>query len=165
MKICYGTPTQIDSQHLYIAQGYNVKVRGNPLTRIGSKIQLQIRKRTPPFQGYPEGKDIIWKINSYIMSRTMEITGRGIMETYSAENGPYNSNKSQFGKNTQTYKSETRTTRSRLPTVTYAFSDGNSEKKSQAYLKCIKGIERDKFKALSEKQKRKDTVYAVFVDE
>lgn len=165
MKICYGTPTQIDSQHLYIAQGYNVKVRGNPLTRIGSKIQLQIRKRTPPFQGYPEGKDIIWKINSYIMSRTMEITGRGIMETYSAENGPYNSNKSQFGKNTQTYKSETRTTRSRLPTVTYAFSDGSSEKKSQAYLKCIKGIERDKFETLSEKQKRKDTVYAVFVDE
>lgn len=163
MKICYGTPSQVDSQHLYIAQGYRVKVRGNPLTRIGSKIQLLIRKRTPAFQGYPEGKDITWKVDSYIMSRTMEITGRGIMETYSAENGPYNSNKTQEGKHTQTYKAENHTTRSRLPTITYnTFSDGDSTGKVQSYLKCIKGIERDDFDSLPSDQRRGDTVFAVF---
>lgn len=163
MKICYGTPTQIDSQHLYMAQGYRVKVRGNPLTRIGSKIQLQIRKRTPALPEYPEGKYITWLINSYIMSRTMEITGRGIMETYSAENGPYNSNKSQEGKHTQTYKAENHTTRSRLPTIIYnTFSDGDSTGKVQSYLKCIKGIERDDFDSLPSSQRRGDTVFAVF---
>ena len=173
MKICYGTPTQIDSQHLYIAQGYNVKVRGNPLTRIGSKIQLQIRKRTPPFQGYPEGKDIIWKINSYIMSRTMEITGRGIMETYSAENGPYNSNKSQEGKHTQTYKAETRTTRSKLPTISYkAFSSGEkaagstSDEIKKAPFKCIKKIQKDKYDAmLKAGQIRNDTLYCTWEED
>lgn len=173
MKICYGTPTQIDSQHLYIAQGYNVKVRGNPLTRIGSKIQLQIRKRTPPFQGYPEGKDIIWKINSYIMSRTMEITGRGIMETYSAENGPYNSNKSQEGKHTQTYKAETRTTRSKLPTISYkAFSSGEkaagsaSDEIKKAPFKCIKKIQKDKYEAmLKAGQIRNDTLYCTWEED
>lgn len=173
MKICYGTPTQIDSQHLYIAQGYNVKVRGNPLTRIGSKIQLQIRKRTPPFQGYPEGKDIIWKINSYIMSRTMEITGRGIMETYSAENGPYNSNKSQEGKHTQTYKAEIRTTRSKLPTISYkAFSSGEkaagstSDEIKKAPFKCIKKIQKDKYDAmLKAGQIRNDTLYCTWEED
>lgn len=173
MKICYGTPTQIDSQHLYIAQGYNVKVRGNPLTRIGSKIQLQIRKRTPPFQGYPEGKDITWKINSYIMSRTMEITGRGIMETYSAENGPYNSNKSQEGKHTQTYKAETRTTRSKLPTISYkAFSSGEkaagstSDEIKKAPFKCIKKIQKDKYDAmLKAGQIRNDTLYCTWEED
>lgn len=174
MKICYGTPTQIDSQHLYIAQGYNVKVRGNPLTRIGSKIQLQIRKRTPPFQGYPEGKDIIWKINSYIMSRTMEITGRGIMETYSAENGPYNSNKSQEGKHTQTYKAETRTTRSKLPTISYkAFSSGEkatgsstSDEIKKAPFKCIKKIQKDKYDAMLKAGLiRNDTLYCTWEED
>lgn len=173
MKICYGTPTQIDSQHLYIAQGYNVKVRGNPLTRIGSKIQLQIRKRTPPFQGYPEGKDIIWKINSYIMSRTMEITGRGIMETYGAENGPYNSNKSQEGRHTQTYKAETRTTRSKLPTISYkAFSSGEkaagstSDEIKKAPFKCIKKIQKDKYDAmLKAGQIRNDTLYCTWEED
>mgnify|MGYP004527518213 FL=1 len=166
MKICYGTPSQIDEQHLYIAQGYKVKVRGNPLTRIGSKIQIQLRKRTPALPEHPEGKYITWLINSYIMSRTMEITGKGIMETYSAENGPYNSNKSQLGKHTQTYKAETRKTRSRLATISYEnFSDGSNTGTTKAYLKCVKGIDKDKFTAMSASERRNNTIYAVFKEE
>ena len=100
------------------------------------------------------------------MSRTMEITGKGIMETYSAENGPYNSNKSQLGKHTQTYKAETRKTRSRLATISYEnFSDGSNTGTTKAYLKCVKGIDKDKFTAMSASERRNNTIYAVFKEE
>lgn len=177
MKICYGTTTKIDNQHLYLAQGYKVKVRGNPLTRIGSKIQLLIKKRTPPLPEYPEGKDITWKINSYIMSRTMEITGRGIMETYSAENGPYNSNKSQLGKHTQEHVAQISRNRSKLPKISYKeFSSGSSgsDFSTQAAeaeikvadFKCVKKLSYDKYSSMLKSGKiRDDTLYCTWEED
>lgn len=177
MKICYGTTTKIDNQHLYLAQGYKVRVRGNPLTRIGSKIQLLIKKRTPPLPEYPEGKDITWKINSYIMSRTMEITGRGIMETYSAENGPYNSNKSQLGKHTQEHVAQISRNRSKLPKISYKeFSSGSSgsDFSTQAAeaeikvadFKCVKKLSYDKYSSMLKSGKiRDDTLYCTWEED
>lgn len=177
MKICYGTTTKIDNQHLYLAQGYKVRVRGNPLTRIGSKIQLLIKKRTPPLPECPEGKDITWKINSYIMSRTMEITGRGIMETYSAENGPYNSNKSQLGKHTQEHVAQISRNRSKLPKISYKeFSSGSSgsDFSTQAAeaeikvadFKCVKKLSYDKYSSMLKSGKiRDDTLYCTWEED
>lgn len=174
MKICYGTTAKIDNQHLYLAQGYKVRVKGNPLTRIGSKIQLLIKKRTPPLPEYPEGKDITWKINSYIMSRTMEITGRGIMETYSAENGPYNSNKSQLGKHTQEHVAQIARNRSKLPKISYKeFSSGGDfatqaaeAELKVADLKCVKKLSYEKYSSmLKTGQIRDDTLYCTWEED
>lgn len=177
MKICYGTTTKIDNQHLYMAQGYKVKVRGNPLTRIGSKIQFTIKKRTPRLPEYPEGKDITWKVDSYIMSRTMEITGRGIMETYSAENGPYNSNKSQLGKHTQEHVAQISRNRSKLPKISYKeFSSGSSESDFStqaaeaeikvADFKCVKKLSYDKYSSMLKSGKiRDDTLYCTWEED
>lgn len=95
------------------------------------------------------------------------------METYSAENGPYNSNKSQEGKHTQTYKAETRTTRSKLPTISYkAFSSGEkaagstSDEIKKAPFKCIKKIQKDKYDAmLKAGQIRNDTLYCTWEED
>lgn len=170
MNICYGTTTKWDPGHMYIAQGYKVRVKGNPLTRIGSKIQLLIRKRTPPVEGYPEGKVLEWKINSYIMSRTMEITGEGIMETYSAENGPYNSNKSQLGKHTQELTALAANTRSKLPTISYAkFTSGSSadeNKTKKSDFRCIKKMEQSEYEALfNSGETRRDTLYCTWEED
>lgn len=96
------------------------------------------------------------------MSRTLKIGATDMIDTYSANNAPFNSNSQQLGKYTPEISGTVNLTRSEMPTISYAeftdgsdsefspamiddFTDGSgstSEQLKKAQLRCVKRIKK-----------------------
>lgn len=176
--ICYGTVAEdIIKKQYYRAQGYSVEVQGNPFNMVGQTVEMTHSKLSE------DGSTIQWKIHSYIMSRTLKLGITGLIDTYTANNSPYNGNNQQLGKNTPEITSTINRTRSEMPTISYAeftdgsdsgfspatiddFSDGSgssSNELKKAQLRCVKRIKKADYDALvAAGTDRTDTLYFTF---
>lgn len=174
--ICYGTVAEdIIKKQYYRAQGYSVEVQGNPFNMVGQTVEMTHSKLSE------DGSAIQWTIHSYIMSRTLKLGITGLIDTYTANNSPYNGNNQQLGKNTPEITSTINRTRSEMPTISYAeftdgtksgiatiddFSDGSGSSSTElkkAQLRCVKRIKKADYDALvSAGIDRTDTLYFTF---
>ena len=176
--ICYGTVAEdIIKKQYYRAQGYSVEVQGNPFNMVGQTVEMTHSKLSE------DGSTIQWVIHSYIMSRTLKLGITGLIDTYTANNSPYNGNNQQLGKNTPEITSTINRTRSEMPTISYAeFTDGSDSEFSpamiddftdgsggsstelkKAQLRCVKRIKKADYDALvSAGTDRADTLYFTF---
>lgn len=176
--ICYGTVAEdIIKKQYYRAQGYSVEVQGNPFNMVGQTVEMTHSKLSE------DGSAIQWVIHSYIMSRTLKLGITGLIDTYTANNSPYNGNNQQLGKNTPEITSTINRTRSEMPTISYAeftdgsdsefspatiddFSDGSGSSSTElkkAQLRCIKRIKKSDYDALvAAGTDRKDTLYFTY---
>lgn len=167
VNLCYGTTSKLDPSHLYRAQEYTAEVVGNPFNMIGQTVEMKTIKYLE------DGTELPVLVNSYIMSRTLKISGgTSLIDTYSAKNSPYNGNNQQLGKYTPEISATVNQTRSELPTISYEeFSDGTdiamladditTIKKAQ--LRCIKRIKKADYDALvASGNDRKDTLYFTY---
>lgn len=177
-KICYGTVAEdIIKKQYYRAQGYSVEVQGNPFNMVGQTVEMTHSKLSE------DGSTIQWVIHSYIMSRTLKLGITGLIDTYTANNSPYNGNNQQLGKNTPEITSTINRTRSEMPTISYAeftdgsdsefspamiddFTDGSgsaSEQLKKAQLRCVKRIKKADYDTLvAAGTDRADTLYFTF---
>lgn len=177
-KICYGTVAEdIIKKQYYRAQGYSMEVQGNPFNMVGQTVEMAHSKLSE------DGSTIQWVIHSYIMSRTLKLGITGLIDTYTANNSPYNGNNQQLGKNTPEITSTINRTRSEMPTISYAeFTDGSgseftpatiddfssgsgntSDQLKKAQLRCVKRIKKADYDALvAAGTDRKDTLYFTF---
>lgn len=174
--ICYGTVAEdIIKKQYYRAQGYSVEVQGNPFNMVGQTVEMTHSKLSE------DGSEIQWVIHSYIMSRTLKLGITGLIDTYTANNSPYNGNNQQLGKNTPEITSTINRTRSEMPTISYSeftdgtesgiatiddFTDGSgsaSEQLKKAQLRCVKRIKKADYDALvASGTDRADTLYFTF---
>lgn len=176
--ICYGTVAEdIIKKQYYRAQGYSVEVQGNPFNMVGQTVEMTHSKLSE------DGSAIQWVIHSYIMSRTLKLGITGLIDTYTANNSPYNGNNQQLGKNTPEITSTINRTRSEMPTISYAeFTDGSDSEFSpamiddftdgsggsstelkKAQLRCVKRIKKADYDALvAAGTDRTDTLYFTF---
>ena len=174
--ICYGTVAEdIIKKQYYRAQGYTVEVQGNPFNMVGQTVEMTHSKLSE------DGSAIQWVIHSYIMSRTLKLGITGLIDTYTANNSPYNGNNQQLGKNTPEITSTINRTRSEMPTISYAeftdgtesgiatiddFTDGSgspSTELKKAQLRCVKRIKKADYDALvAAGTDRTDTLYFTF---
>ena len=170
VNLCYGTTSKLDPSHLYRAQEYTAEVEGNPLNMVGQTVEMKTIKYLDDDTELPA------LVNSYIMSRTLKISGgTSLIDTYSAKNSPYNGNNQQLGKYTPEISATVNQTRSELPTISYEeFSDGTdiamladtgtTVKKAQ--LRCIKRIKKADYDTLVAAGKdRKDTLYFTYEED
>lgn len=184
MKICYGVFVNQDLRKYYRAQGYTAEVQGNPLNMVGQAVELYYKKQIQHDDQEPT--ELQWYVHSYIMSRTLKIGATDMIDTYSANNAPFNSNSQQLGKYTPEISGTVNLTRSEMPTISYAeftdgsdsefspatindFTDGsggsgsNSEQLKKAQLRCIKRIKKADYDALvAAGTDRADTLYFTF---
>lgn len=174
--ICYGTVAEdIIKKQYYRAQGYSVEVQGNPFNMVGQTVEMTHSKLSE------DGSAIQWVIHSYIMSRTLKLGITGLIDTYTANNSPYNGNNQQLGKNTPEITSTINRTRSEMPTISYAeftdgtesgiatiddFTDGSGSSSTElkkAQLRCVKRIKKADYDALvAAGTDRADTLYFTF---
>lgn len=174
--ICYGTVAEdIIKKQYYRAQGYSVEVQGNPFNMVGQTVEMTHSKLSE------DGSAIQWVIHSYIMSRTLKLGITGLIDTYTANNSPYNGNNQQLGKNTPEITSTINRTRSEMPTISYAeftdgtesgiatiddFTDGSGSSSTElkkAQLRCVKRIKKADYDALvAAGTDRTDTLYFTF---
>lgn len=184
MKICYGVFVNQDLRKYYRAQGYTAEVQGNPLNMVGQAVELYYKKLIQHDDQEPT--ELQWYVHSYIMSRTLKIGATDMIDTYSANNAPFNSNSRQLGKDTPEISATVNRTRSEMPTISYAeftdgsdsefspamiddFTDGSggsgstSEQLKKAQLRCIKRIKKADYDALvAAGTDRADTLYFTF---
>lgn len=184
MKICYGVFVNQDLRKYYRAQGYTAEVQGNPLNMVGQAVELYYKKQIQHDDQEPT--ELQWYVHSYIMSRTLKIGATDMIDTYSANNAPFNSNSQQLGKYTPEISGTVNLTRSEMPTISYAeftdgsdsefspamiddFTDGSggsgstSEQLKKAQLRCVKRIKKADYDALvAAGTDRKDTLYFTF---
>lgn len=184
MKICYGVFVNQDLRKYYRAQGYTAEVQGNPLNMVGQAVELYYKKLIQHDDQEPT--ELQWYVHSYIMSRTLKIGATDMIDTYSANNAPFNSNSQQLGKYTPEISGTVNRTRSEMPTISYAeFTDGSdsefspatindftdssggsgstSEQLKKAQLRCIKRIKKADYDALvAAGTDRADTLYFTF---
>ena len=184
MKICYGVFVNQDLRKYYRAQGYTAEVQGNPLNMVGQAVELYYKKQIQHDDQEPT--ELQWYVHSYIMSRTLKIGATDMIDTYSANNAPFNSNSQQLGKYTPEISGTVNRTRSEMPTISYAeftdgsdsefspatindFTDGSggsgstSEQLKKAQLRCIKRIKKADYDALvAAGTDRADTLYFTF---
>lgn len=184
MKICYGVFVNQDLRKYYRAQGYTAEVQGNPLNMVGQAVELYYKKQIQHDDQEPT--ELQWYVHSYIMSRTLKIGATDMIDTYSANNAPFNSNSQQLGKYTPEISGTVNLTRSEMPTISYAeftdgsdsefspamiddFTDGSGDSGStsgqlkKAQLRCIKRIKKADYDALvAAGTDRTDTLYFTF---
>lgn len=184
MKICYGVFVNQDLRKYYRAQGYTAEVQGNPLNMVGQAVELYYKKLIQHDDQEPT--ELQWYVHSYIMSRTLKIGATDMIDTYSANNAPFNSNSQQLGKYTPEISGTVNLTRSEMPTISYAeftdgsdsefspaliddFTDGSggsgstSEQLKKAQLRCVKRIKKADYDALvAAGTDRADTLYFTF---
>lgn len=184
MKICYGVFVNQDLRKYYRAQGYTAEVQGNPLNMVGQAVELYYKKQIQ--HDNQEPTELQWYVHSYIMSRTLKIGATDMIDTYSANNAPFNSNSQQLGKYTPEISGTVNLTRSEMPTISYAeftdgsdsefspamiddFTDGSggsgstSEQLKKAQLRCVKRIKKADYDALvAAGTDRADTLYFTF---
>lgn len=184
MKICYGVFVNQDLRKYYRAQGYTAEVQGNPLNMVGQAVELYYKKQIQHDDQEPT--ELQWYVHSYIMSRTLKIGITDLIDTYSANNAPFNSNSQQLGKYTPEVSATVNKTRSELPTISYEeftdgsdsefspamiddFTDGSgdsgstSEQLKKAQLRCVKRIKKADYDALvAAGIDRTDTLYFTF---
>lgn len=184
MKICYGVFVNQDLRKYYRAQGYTAEVHGNPLNMVGQAVELYYKKQIQHDDQEPT--ELQWYVHSYIMSRTLKIGATDMIDTYSANNAPFNSNSQQLGKYTPEISGTVNLTRSEMPTISYAeftdgsdsefspaliddFTDGSggsgstSEQLKKAQLRCVKRIKKADYDALvAAGTDRADTLYFTF---
>ncbi len=184
MKICYGVFVNQDLRKYYRAQGYTAEVQGNPLNMVGQAVELYYKKQIQHDDQEPT--ELQWYVHSYIMSRTLKIGATDMIDTYSANNAPFNSNSQQLGKYTPEISGTVNLTRSEMPTISYAeFTDGSdsefspatiddftdssggsgstSEQLKKAQLRCVKRIKKADYDALvATGTDRADTLYFTF---
>lgn len=184
MKICYGVFVNQDLRKYYRAQGYTAEVQGNPLNMVGQAVELYYKKQIQHDDQEPT--ELQWYVHSYIMSRTLKIGATDMIDTYSANNAPFNSNSQQLGKYTPEISGTVNLTRSEMPTISYAeftdgsdsefspatiddFTDGSggsgstSEQLKKAQLRCVKRIKKADYDALvAAGTDRSDTLYFTF---
>lgn len=184
MKICYGVFVNQDLRKYYRAQGYTAEVQGNPLNMVGQAVELYYKKQIQHDDQEPT--ELQWYVHSYIMSRTLKIGATDMIDTYSANNAPFNSNSQQLGKYTPEISGTVNRTRSEMPTISYAeftdgsdsefspamiddFTDGSggsgstSEQLKKAQLRCVKRIKKADYDALvAAGTDRADTLYFTF---
>ena len=184
IKICYGTFVDIKLGKYYRAQGYTAEVQGNPLNMVGQAVELYYKKQIQHDDQEPT--ELQWYVHSYIMSRTLKIGVTDMIDTYSANNAPFNSNSQQLGKYTPEISATVNLTRSEMPTISYAeftdgsdsefspamiddFTDGSgstSEQLKKAQLRCVKRIKKADYDALvAAGTDRTDTLYFTFEEE
>lgn len=187
MKICYGVFVNQDLRKYYRAQGYTAEVQGNPLNMVGQAVELYYKKQIQHDEQEPT--ELQWYVHSYIMSRTLKIGATDMIDTYSANNAPFNSNSQQLGKYTPEISGTVNLTRSEMPTISYAeftdgsdsefspamiddFTDGSggsgstSEQLKKAQLRCVKRIKKADYDALvAAGIDRTDTLYFTFEEE
>ena len=184
MKICYGVFVNQDLRKYYRAQGYTAEVQGNPLNMVGQAVELYYKKQIQHDDQEPT--ELQWYVHSYIMSRTLKIGATDMIDTYSANNAPFNSNSQQLGKYTPEISGTVNLTRSEMPTISYAeftdgsdsefspamiddFTDGSgssgsaSEQLKKAQLRCVKRIKKADYDALVVAgTDRADTLYFTY---
>ena len=169
MKICYGVFVNQDLRKYYRAQGYTAEVQGNPLNMVGQAVELYYKKQIQHDDQEPT--ELQWYVHSYIMSRTLKIGITDLIDTYSANNAPFNSNSQQLGKYTPEVSATVNKTRSELPTISYEeFTDGSdfSAQSSEDTVKkvqfrCVKRINKLKYEdLLTAGLARKDTLYCTW---
>lgn len=184
MKICYGVFVNQDLRKYYRAQGYTAEVQGNPLNMVGQAVELYYKKQIQHDDQEPT--ELQWYVHSYIMNRKLKIGATDMIDTYSANNAPFNSNSQQLGKYTPEISGTVNLTRSEMPTISYAeftdgsdsefspaliddFTDGSgdsgstSEQLKKAQLRCIKRIKKTDYDALvATGTDRSDTLYFTF---
>ena len=184
IKICYGVFVNQDLRKYYRAQGYTVEVQGNPLNMVGQAVELYYKKQIQHDDQEPT--ELQWYVHSYIMSRILKIGVTDMIDTYSANNAPFNSNSQQLGKYTPEISGTVNLTRSEMPTISYAeftdgsdsefspamiddFTDGSggsgstSEQLKKAQLRCVKRIKKADYDALvAAGTDRADTLYFAF---
>lgn len=184
MKICYGVFVNQDLRKYYRAQRYTAEVQGNPLNMVGQAVELYYKKQIQ--HDNQEPTELQWYVHSYIMSRTLKIGATDMIDTYSANNAPFNSNSRQLGKDTPEISATVNRTRSEMPTISYAeftdgsgsefspamiddFTDGSggsgsaSEQLKKAQLRCVKRIKKADYDALvAAGTDRADTLYFTF---
>jgi hypothetical protein len=184
MKICYGVFVDQDLRKYYRAQGYTAEVQGNPFNMVGQAVELYYKKQIQHDDQEPT--ELQWYVHSYIMSRTLKIGATDMIDTYSANNAPFNSNSRQLGKDTPEISATVNRTRSEMPTISYAeftdgsdsefspamiddFTDGSggsgstSEQLKKAQLRCVKRIKKADYDALvAAGTDRADTLYFTF---
>jgi hypothetical protein len=184
IKICYGVFVNQDLRKYYRAQGYTAEVQGNPLNMVGQAVELYYKKQIQHDDQEPT--ELQWYVHSYIMSRTLKIGATDMIDTYSANNAPFNSNSQQLGKYTPEISGTVNLTRSEMPTISYAeftdgsdsefspatiddFTDGSggssstSEQLKKAQLRCVKRIKKADYDALvAAGTDRTDTLYFTF---
>ena len=187
MKICYGVFVNQDLRKYYRAQGYTAEVQGNPLNMVGQAVELYYKKQIQHDDQEPT--ELQWYVHSYIMSRTLKIGATDMIDTYSANNAPFNSNSQQLGKYTPEISGTVNLTRSEMPTISYVeftdgsdsefspamiddFTDGSggsgstSEQLKKAQLRCVKRIKKADYDALvAAGIDRTDTLYFTFKEE
>jgi hypothetical protein len=187
MKICYGVFVNQDLRKYYRAQKYTAEVQGNPLNMVGQAVELYYKKQIQHDDQEPT--ELQWYVHSYIMSRTLKIGATDMIDTYSANNAPFNSNSQQLGKYTPEISATVNRTRSEMPTISYAeftdgsdsefspaaiddFTDGSggsgstSEQLKKAQLRCVKRIKKADYDALvAAGTDRTDTLYFTFEEE
>lgn len=168
MKICYGVFVDQDLRKYYRAQGYTAEVQGNPLNMVGQAVELYYKKQIQHDDQEPT--ELQWYVHSYIMSRTLKIGVTDMVDTYSANNAPFNSNSQQLGKYTPEISSTINRTRSEMPVVSYGFSDGTTAAVSasgsttkKAALRCMKRIKKDDYDKLpAATRTRDDTIFMTY---
>lgn len=184
MKICYGVFVNQDLRKYYRAQGYTAEVQGNPLNMVGQAVELYYKKQIQHDDQEPT--ELQWYVHSYIMSRTLKIGATDMIDTYSANNAPFNSNSQQLGKYTPEISGTVNLTRSEMPTISYAeftdgsdsefspamiddFTDGSgstSEQLKKAQLRCVKRIKKADYDALvAAGTDRADTLYFTYEED
>lgn len=168
IDICYGTFVNQDLRKYYRAQAYTAEVIGNPLNTIGQTIELRNTKQME------DGTELEWYVHSYIMSRTLKLGNSQLIDTYSANNAPFNSNSRQLGKDTPEISATVNRTRSEMPVVSYGFSDGTSDFTPAAVstsgsttkktaLRCMKRIKKDDYDKLPAAiRTRDDTIFMTY---
>lgn len=168
INICYGTFVNLDLRKFYRAQAYTVEVIGNPLNTVGQTIELRNTKQME------DGTELEWYVHSYIMSRTLKLGNSQLIDTYSANNAPFNSNSRQLGKDTPEISATVNRTRSEMPVVSYGFSDGTSDFTPAAVsasgnttkktaLRCMKRIKKEDYDKLPAAiRTRNDTIFMTY---
>ena len=168
IDICYGTFVNQDLRKYYRAQAYTVEVIGNPLNTVGQTVELLNTKQME------DGTELEWYVHSYIMSRTLKLGNSQLIDTYSANNAPFNSNSRQLGKDTPEISATVNRTRSEMPVVSYGFSDGTSGFTPAAVsasggtakktaLRCMKRIKKDDYDKLPVAiRTRDDTIFMTY---
>lgn len=169
MKICYGVFVNQDLRKYYRAQGYTAEVQGNPLNMVGQAVELYYKKQIQHDDQEPT--ELQWYVHSYIMSRTLKIGATDMIDTYSANNAPFNSNRQQLGKYTPEVSATVNKTRSEMPTISYEeFTDGSDFSAQSAedtvkkvQFRCVKRINKLKYEDLvTAGLARKDTLYCTW---
>lgn len=165
INICYGAFVNQDLRKYYRAQAYTAEVIGNPLNTVGQTIELRNTKQME------DGTELEWYVHSYIMSRTLKLGNGKLVDTYSANNAPFNSNSRQLGKDTPEISATVNRTRSEMPVVSYGFSDGTTAATVSASgsttkktaLRCMKRIKKDDYDKLpAATRTRDDTIFMTY---